>query len=170
MDEQQRDTFRLYVRNTIFGIEDSLVSTVGLLSGVAVAGLSRGEIVTAGIILIFVEAISMAAGSFLSEQSSREYDAHGEMPASHAVVGGVIMFFSYFLSGFVPLTPYFFLDVAHALPYSIVASGTTLFLLGFIGAYRFGINAWRGGIRMLVIGGAAIAVGIVVGHFVPSNF
>ncbi|KKS05141.1 MAG: hypothetical protein UU58_C0001G0001, partial [Candidatus Nomurabacteria bacterium GW2011_GWA2_41_25] len=38
-------TFILYVRNFIFGAEDSLVSTVGLLSGIASAGIARKEII-----------------------------------------------------------------------------------------------------------------------------
>src|SRR5262245_46938731 len=67
-----------YFRNFVFGVEDSLVSTVGLLSGVAIAGLAREEIFLTGVILIFVEAVSMAAGSFLSESSAEEFATHSE--------------------------------------------------------------------------------------------
>ena len=57
-------------------MEDSLVSTVGLLSGVAVANVPMTTILLTGLILIFVEAISMAAGSFLSEYSAEGYASH----------------------------------------------------------------------------------------------
>jgi VIT1/CCC1 family predicted Fe2+/Mn2+ transporter len=50
----------IYLRNFIFGVEDSLVSTVGLLSGVAVAGVASRTILLTGVVLIFVEAFSMA--------------------------------------------------------------------------------------------------------------
>ena len=54
----------LYLRNFIFGVEDSLVSTVGLLSGVAVANVDQATIFLTGMVLIFVEAFSMGVGSF----------------------------------------------------------------------------------------------------------
>jgi hypothetical protein len=40
----------LYVRNIVFGISDSLVSTVGLLSGIDVSGTSRQIIILTGIV------------------------------------------------------------------------------------------------------------------------
>src|SRR3989344_3129963 len=64
--------FVLYVRNFIFGAEDSLVSTVGLLSGVAIGGVAKVDILLPGMVLIFVEAFSMAVGSFLAEFSVRK--------------------------------------------------------------------------------------------------
>ena len=59
----------LYMRNLIFGAEDSLVSTVGLLSGIAIGGVPKSAIILTGIVLIFVEAFSMGVGSYLSEYS-----------------------------------------------------------------------------------------------------
>lgn len=37
-----------YFRNFIFGVEDSLVSTVGLLSGVAIAGVAQRSLLAVG--------------------------------------------------------------------------------------------------------------------------
>src|SRR3989344_4537783 len=88
-----------YFRNFIFGVEDSLVSTVGLLSGVAVANVSREHIILTGIILLLVEGLSMAVGSFLTEYSVEEYTHQTERPTKRNVISGVIMFFSY-LSAF----------------------------------------------------------------------
>ncbi len=62
-----------FIRNFVFGVEDSLVSTVGLLSGIAVAGIGRSDIVVTGVVLISVEVFSMGVGSFLSERSAEEY-------------------------------------------------------------------------------------------------
>ncbi len=64
---------KVYLRNFVFGVEDSLVSTVGLLSGVAAAGVETKTIVLTGVVLIIVEALSMAVGSYLSEYSVEEY-------------------------------------------------------------------------------------------------
>ncbi|MBI4066229.1 VIT1/CCC1 transporter family protein [Candidatus Gottesmanbacteria bacterium] len=149
-----------YIRNFVFGVEDSLVSTVGLLSGIAVGGVTRSQIVLTGIILLLVEAFSMAVGSLLSEQSAEEYLRHKEVSMRPAATDSIIMFTSYFLAGLVTLIPYFIMEAKVALPISIALSLSALFLLGVISATLFGINILRNGIRTLVIGGVAILVGV----------
>ena len=166
MTEQQKQSFAAYMRNFIFGVEDSLVSTAGLLSGVASAGVSRGNILATGIILIFVEAFSMAVGSFLSERSAEEYLARAELPNRRSVGVGSVMFISYFATGFIPLFPYLVFDVSVAFPASIIASLITLFILGLVAARVFRVKLLRSGVRMLVVGGLAIALGVAVGSFV----
>lgn len=60
------------IRELVFGLEDGLVSTLGAVAGVA-AGTADGRIVVlSGLVLIAVEALSMAAGSYLSSKSHRE--------------------------------------------------------------------------------------------------
>ena len=71
MKKIPKDSFAHYFSSFIFGVEDSLVSTVGLLSGVAVAGVNRSGIFVTGVILIFVEAFSMGVGNFLSEDFAK---------------------------------------------------------------------------------------------------
>lgn len=149
-----------YIRNFVFGVEDSLVSTVGLLSGIAVGGVSRSQIVLTGIILLLVEAFSMAVGSLLSEQSAEEYLRRKEVSMLPAAIDSIIMFTSYFLAGLVTLAPYFFMEVKAALPISIAFSLSALFLLGVVSATFFGTRIFRNGLRSLLIGGLAILVGI----------
>ena len=88
--------FVSYFRNFIFGVEDSLVSTVGLLSGVAIAGVAKETIFLTGIVLIFVEAFSMAAGSFLSESTAEEYESGSNKVERSSFISGAVMFFSYY--------------------------------------------------------------------------
>ena len=152
-----------YLRTFVFGVEDSLVSTVGLLSGIALTELSVKHIVLTGMVLIFVEAFSMAAGSFLSEHSAKEYREQREMPLGGSLVSGSIMFFSYFLSGFIPLFPYIIFPVANAFWISILLSLAVLFGLGIFGARLSKTGFIRGGLRMFFVGGIAIAVGVAVG-------
>jgi predicted membrane protein (TIGR00267 family) len=60
------------IRELVFGLEDGLVSTLGAVAGIA-AGTQDGRIVVlSGLVLIVVEALSMAAGSYLSNKSHRE--------------------------------------------------------------------------------------------------
>lgn len=154
-----------YLRNFVFGVEDSLVSTVGLLSGIAIADVSRSTILLTGIILIFVEAVSMAAGSFLSESSADEYVAHKENIRKHTIISGIIMFFSYLLSGLIVLVPYMIFPVAEALKISIFVSVFSLFILGIIGARISKIGIIKNGFRMVLVGGIAILVGSLAGKW-----
>ena len=158
----------LVMRNFVFGVEDSLVSTVGLLSGIAVAGTPRETVVLTGVVLIVVEAFSMAVGSFLSEHSAEEAVLHIH---SHAAdrdsrLAGVIMFISYFVSGFVPLAPYLFLTGFTALAYSVGLSLLALFALGAVSGRVGKVPLFREAFRMFAIGGVAIAVGVSIGILV----
>lgn len=153
----------VYLRNLIFGVEDSLVSTVGLLSGVAAAGVSESTIFLTGVVLIFVEAFSMGVGSFISEHAVEEYTKKEEADHSHTLIGGIIMFISYFVAGFIPLFPYFIAEIRTAFILSIALSLLALFLLGALSGKSFGIKVWKRGVQMLVLGGIAIGLGVVVG-------
>ncbi|MBP9869757.1 VIT1/CCC1 transporter family protein [Patescibacteria group bacterium] len=161
---RSRKTTAGYLRNFIFGVEDSLVSTVGLLSGIAAASVPRETIILTGAILIMVEAFSMGIGSLLSESSSEEM-VNKKSDEKRSAIGGAIMFISYAISGFIPLSPYMFLETSRALPISIAASLVALFALGFISARRFGVSGLKSGIRMFLLGGLAIAAGALVGEW-----
>lgn len=153
-------------RTFIFGVEDSLVSTVGLLSGIAIAETPLKIIILTGVILVLVEAFSMAVGSFLSEYSAEEYSERRRVSPKESLIDGAIMFFSYLLSGLIPLAPYIFFSQAMALPISIVASVSALFLLGILSAKISRISMLYSGMRVGIIGGVAILIGILAGSFI----
>ncbi len=158
-----------YVRTFVFGVEDSLISTVGLLSGVAAGGLTKPQIILTGVILVLVEAFSMAVGSLISEQSAEEYVQHREVPITNDIINSILMFGSYFLFGLIPLAPYFFLTPKQAFPLSVILTLTSLFLLGVIGGLFFKIKIVRNGIRTLVLGGSAIAIGTIAATWLQSQ-
>lgn len=155
----------IYLRNFIFGVEDSLVSTVGLLSGVAIAGVARETILLTGVVLIFVEAFSMAAGSFLSETFAEEFTTHRSAVGPRSLFAGSIMFASYFVAGFIPLFPYVFVAGNSAFPLSIASSVAALFALGLASGALSKISILKSALRMAVVGSIAIAVGVTVGSF-----
>jgi VIT1/CCC1 family predicted Fe2+/Mn2+ transporter len=152
-----------YFRNFVFGVEDSLVSTIGLLSGIAIASVPREVIIATGIVLIFVEAFSMATGSFLSEYSAEEYEHGTESLRKTNIISAAIMFCSYFVSGFIPLSAYLFLPVSQAFALSIALSATALFALGMVGAKISGTGLFKNGLRTVCIGGVAIIIGVLAG-------
>lgn len=163
MESGPRRFFPLYIRNVVFGVEDSLVSTVALLSGIAAAGVPSRTLFLTGMVLILVEAFSMASGSYLSEQSAEEYVLRKEAPMKHFIFGSVLMFFSYFFSGLIPLLPYLFFEITYALLTSVVLSFVGLFVLGALSAEISKVNVFRSGVRMFLIGGVAVILGTLVG-------
>lgn len=64
---------RSRLRDAVFGVQDGLVSTLGALIGIAEGTRSRAAVVISGIVIIVVESLSMAAGSYLSSKSHRQY-------------------------------------------------------------------------------------------------
>ncbi|QQG38302.1 MAG: VIT1/CCC1 transporter family protein [Candidatus Kaiserbacteria bacterium] len=155
-----------HLRNFVFGVEDSLVSTVGLLSGIAIAGVERETIFLTGVVLVFVEAVSMAAGSFLSEVSAEEYEGGRGVGQRQSLFSGLIMFGSYLIAGFIPIFPYTFLEGTRAFASSIMLSVAALFVLGAWSGVLSRSGLIRGALRMAVVGGVAIAVGVGVGTFI----
>lgn len=115
------------VRNLVYGVEDSLLSTTGVVVGVSFAGLSRREIIVTGLVLVLVEALSMSFGSFVSEDSFMEASDIQHTPGK-VFQYALIMFFSYVLAGLVPLIP-FILDVHGAWKYSVGLAIGALFCL-----------------------------------------
>ena len=72
--EQKREVIesRARIREFVFGIQDGLISTVGLLAGVQGATESTAVVILAGMTSMFAGAISMAAGSYLSSSAEKE--------------------------------------------------------------------------------------------------
>jgi vacuolar iron transporter family protein len=63
---------RARIRELVFGVQDGLISTVGLLAGVQGATESTAVVIITGLTAMFSGAISMAAGSYLSSSAEKE--------------------------------------------------------------------------------------------------
>ncbi len=63
---------RSRVREFVFGIQDGLMTTVGLLAGVQGATENNLVVIITGLTSMFAGAISMAAGSYLSSSAEKE--------------------------------------------------------------------------------------------------
>jgi VIT1/CCC1 family predicted Fe2+/Mn2+ transporter len=153
----------VYVRTIIFGAVDSLVSTVALLAGIEAGDVAPRVIVLTGLVYVFVEGFSMAIGSFLSEDSAEEYAAKSAIPDRRTLRAAFVMFLSFVAVGFIPILPYIFFPGHVGLVISIVASILTLGALGYLQARLSMLpSIWRV-LRMMLLGGFAIVLGIVVG-------
>ena len=63
---------RARIREFVFGIQDGLISTVGLLAGVQGATENNAIVILTGLTAMLAGAISMAAGSYLSSSAEKE--------------------------------------------------------------------------------------------------
>lgn len=61
-----------YIRQLVFGFEDALVSTLGAITGIAGGSHDNFVVVLAGLVIIFVESLSMGVGAYISSKSERE--------------------------------------------------------------------------------------------------
>lgn len=153
-----------FLRNFVFGAEDGLVSTVGLLSGVTFAGLAPREIILSGVILVMVEAISMGAGVYISEDSEKELDPSEK---ENVFSDSVVMFFSYALIGMIPLLPYIAIDTPSvAFIWSIAISLVALFCVGLFKGFFVRSHPLKGALKITAIGAVVIAVAVFIGSLI----
>ncbi|MBU0646461.1 VIT1/CCC1 transporter family protein [Patescibacteria group bacterium] len=166
------------IREIVFGLEDSLVSTLGAVTGIAAGAQNTYMVILAGLTLIAVEASSMAAGSYLSSksyaaaQTSALNNKHKD--CEHVLVqpirAGLVMGVCYFAGGFVPLLPYFLLPIKDSYLPSILATVAVLYLLGVWSAKYTKRSRVKSGLEMAGISLGAAMLGYGVGRLVSYYF
>ncbi len=80
------------------------------------------------------------------------------------LLNAAAMYFSYIAGGTVPLLAYFFLPVMTALPVSIVTTLIGLFGIGIFVAHYTKLSRWKSGLRIMLVGGLAFVIGLIVGE------
>lgn len=165
------------IREIIFGLEDSLVSTLGALIGIAAGAQSTYIVILSGFVLLAAESTSMAAGSYLSSKSAIEADAqlrreNGDkvVKESRHIRAAVVMGVSYVLGGLVPLSPFFFFEVNTAIMPSVVLTVFCLFLVGLWASKYTKRPRLRSGFEMAGISLAAALIGYLIGRVVADVF
>jgi VIT1/CCC1 family predicted Fe2+/Mn2+ transporter len=154
------------VRAGVFGVQDGIVSTFGLVMGVAGAQVSPETVLIAGIAGAFSGAVSMGAGEYVSVRVQHELiaarggrDGDNVDPLRAAVANaGLFVFGAAF-----PLTPFLFLVGLPAVVTSSSLSVVALFLTGALLTRLTRRSPWISGLRMLLIGGGAGVLGYAVG-------
>lgn len=159
------------IREIVFGLEDSLVSTLGAITGIAAGTGNAYVVILSGVVLIFVESLSMSAGSYLSSKSAAEASRYRKKDSTGvAVRAGFVMGVFYLFGGAFPLLPYFLLPVGQATAPSIVITAVALFLLGIGKAKVVGTKWLRSGLEMTLVSLSAAALGFLVGRVVAVIF
>lgn len=172
------------VREIVFGLEDSLVSTAGTVTGIAAGSGDQKIVVLSGLVLVAVEAISMAAGSFLATESAQEVDdrrapgrsshvlqARGRRIASvRPSTAAFFMGTSYVFGGVLTLFPYLFFPLGVAVALSLGLAALALFSVGVWKASLAGTSRLRSGVQMLGVSLVAGAIGVLIGRLASLYF
>lgn len=153
-----------YLRSSVFGFQDALVSTTGVIVGVATGTNNREIVLLAGIITILVESLSMGVGQYMSEKAVHQLDKTGKH-TDNLIIGGALMGICYMLGGLVPLLPMLYFPITMAVSVTILASLAGLFILGYIKAKIVEVNPLKSAVEIAILGGITTAIGIVVGNF-----
>lgn len=153
---------REYLQSAMFGFNDALVSTTGVIVGISTGTGNKAVVVLAGFVTILVEALSMGTGQYLSSKSVHQLNNNKSFTTS--VTSGLIMFVAYFLAGLVPLIPIFIFPISWSRYVSIAAALFGLFTLGFFKGKFVKVSPIRSALEIAIIGGIATAAGIIVGN------
>lgn len=171
------------IREIIFGLEDGLVSTLGVVTGIAEGTQDRFVILLSGIVLVAVESLSMAAGTYLSDKSEEEARfisvakraLHrivrlGSNRNGRSIRAALTMGVAYMIGGAVPVLPYALLPVRNAIPISVIATITTLYLVGVGKGKLTRTDSVKSGLEMVLVSLSAAALGFAIGKLASIFF
>lgn len=168
-----RKTILTELREIVFGLEDGMVSTLGAVTGLAGATNNQPMVIISGFVIIAVESLSMAAGTYLSNKSEDLADKlthNSTHKKQNPIKDGLYMGASYIIGGLIPLYPYWFFPVMLAIPLSMISVVIALFVLGYTSGKMTKINPLKNGLEMTTVSVGAAALGFTVGKIVSSFF
>jgi VIT1/CCC1 family predicted Fe2+/Mn2+ transporter len=151
-----------YLRSFMFGMQDGIVSTTGVVVGISAGVDDKNVIVLAAFVTIMVEASSMAAGQYSSEKAVHQMDRTGRHRDSLAL-GAAVMFVAYLLGGFIPLIPTLLLEKPASQVVAVAAAFVGLFALGFGKGKLVDEPPLRSAVELFMIGAIATVIGLGVG-------
>jgi len=152
-----------YLRSALFGLQDGLVSTTGVVVGISTGVENKAVVIMAAFVAVTVEALSMAAGQYSSEKAVHQLDRAGKHTDS-VILGAVIMFISYLLAGLIPIIPTIIFPQAQARVLSVIFAFIGLFIVGWIKGHIVEHKPLRSAAELFVIGAIATLIGITVGQ------
>ena len=152
-----------YLRSGLFGIQDGLVSTTGVVVGISTGIEDKAIVILASLGALTVEASSMAAGQYSSEKAVHQLDKTGKHTDS-LTVGALVMFFGYLLGGIVPIIPTIIFNQSQARIIAIFSAFVGLFILGYLKGHLVKIKPLRSALELFTIGAIATTIGLIVGY------
>jgi predicted membrane protein (TIGR00267 family) len=158
------------MREIVFGFEDGVVSTMGVVTGIAEGTHDKFTVLLAGVVVVAVESLSMAAGTYLSTKSHEQALAMNNLEqvktrakSKDALRGALVMGVTYVIGGIIPVLPYGFLPLSTAIIVSVAVAIVMLFIVGAWKAKLTKTSVFAGAMEMVVISFSAAALGFLIG-------
>jgi len=148
----------------MFGLQDGIVSTTGVVVGISTGVSDKSIIVLAALVAVMVEASSMAAGQYSSEKAVHQMDKK-ERHTDNLILGAIIMFLAYLIGGMFSIMPTLIFDQPEARILAIISAFLGLIIIGYLKGKVVEHKPIRSAIELLIIGGIATLVGVIVGYF-----
>jgi len=152
-----------YLRSLMFGLQDGIVSTTGVVVGISTGVQNKEIVILAAFVAVTVEASSMAAGQYSSEKAVHQMDKSGKHTDS-LMLGALIMFIAYMIGGAFPIIPTIIFDQSTARILAVVSAFIGLFIIGYIKGHIVEHKPLRSAIELFIIGSIATAIGVIVGN------
>jgi VIT1/CCC1 family predicted Fe2+/Mn2+ transporter len=159
-----------HIRGIVFGGMDGILTTFALLAAAAGSRHTSSSLtLVIGISTVVADALSMAAGEYLSAKAEAELDGPADDDEPSPIEKGGAMFVAFTLFGSMPLMAYIGSAIATShtgiasdpqasFLLSIAITAATLFALGCLKT-QFGVGIWwQAGMEVTGIGGAAASV------------
>jgi VIT1/CCC1 family predicted Fe2+/Mn2+ transporter len=152
-------TIARHIRGVVFGGLDGILTTFALLAAMAGSKqISSSLTLVIGISTVLADALSMAAGEYLSAKAENELGGARDPDEPGPLEKAVAMFLAFTIFGSLPLLGFVASGSSSSFQSSVAITAGTLFALGGIKS-QFGIGVWwRAGIEVTSIGGVAAAV------------
>ena len=152
-----------YLRSLMFGLQDGIVSTTGVVVGISTGISDKQIIVLAALVAVMVEASSMAAGQYSSEKAVHQMDKTGKH-TDNLYIGALIMFIAYLIGGSFSVIPILIFDQPLAKILAIISAFIGLFIIGYLKGHLVDHKPIRSAIELFIIGSIATTVGVVIGY------
>jgi VIT1/CCC1 family predicted Fe2+/Mn2+ transporter len=164
-----REIFQHYLGDLVYGANDGIITTFAVVAGVAGANLSPHIVLILGISNLLADGVSMGASNYLAIRSRNlaELEVTGSISEPYAVQHGFATFLAFAAAGSLPLLAYLVPGMEHyRFTITAVLGGLSLFAIGAARTLLARASWWKGGLEMLMVGGAAGTVSYVAGAWV----
>lgn len=152
-----------YLRSLMFGLQDGIVSTTGVVVGISTGVNNKEVIILAALVAVTVEASSMAAGQYSSEKAVHQMDKSGKH-TDNLYIGAVIMFIAYLIGGAFSIVPTLIFNQPVARVMAIISAFAGLFIIGYIKGHLVEHKPLRSAIELFTIGSITTIIGVLVGY------
>ena len=152
-----------YLRSLMFGLQDGIVSTTGVVVGISTGVNNKEIVVLAALVAVTVEATSMAAGQYSSEKAVHQMDKSGKH-SDDLFIGALIMFIAYMIGGSFSIIPTIIFDQSTGRILAVASAFIGLFVIGYIKGHIVEHKPLRSAVELFIIGAIATAIGVIVGN------